>query len=64
MQIFTGVQLYVCDVTDAEVGGPNLGQQNRHKITATLGLVVHAAGIIQLLTHIVLTAGHQIIIFF
>jgi len=33
-----------CFVSDAEVGTTNLGQQNRHKITATLGLVVHAAG--------------------
>lgn len=28
---------------DAEVGSQTIGQQNRHKITATLGLVVHAA---------------------
>ena len=35
-----------CDFTfsDHEVGSPTIGQQNRHKITATLGLVVHAAG--------------------
>ena len=29
---------------DAEVGSQTIVQQNRHKITATLGLVVHAAG--------------------
>ena len=32
----------VC-VTDSEVGG-NHTQSNRNRITATLGLVVHAAG--------------------
>lgn len=31
-------------LTDAENGSANIGQQNRNKITATLGLVVHAAG--------------------
>lgn len=29
--------------SDAEVGSQTIGQQNRNKITATLGLVVHAA---------------------
>ena len=41
--IIKGLHCYFT-FSDHEVGSPTIGQQNRHKITATLGLVVHAAG--------------------
>ena len=45
-QVFVMIYAFFPLFTDTEIGSQTIVQQNRHKITATLGLVVHAAGLL------------------